>query len=72
MTCRRCHHAMHQECARERGSRPIQLWACILCGDRSDDTIRFNRAMRLPETDFQRRERIMREIKLCVQQTVSA
>jgi hypothetical protein len=62
---------MFQESISSR-RRWLWLWACFACGDRIDDTIRFNRAIRLPETDFQRRARIMREIKVRVQQTVTA
>lgn len=71
MTCRRCHGLMFQESISSR-RRWLWLWACFACGDRIDDTIRFNRSMCVSETDFQRRKRIMREITMRVQHTVSA
>lgn len=54
---------MGREFASEPGSTPIRLWACVLCGHRTDDTIRFHRAYQSEETQAQRHDRIMREYR---------
>ncbi len=62
MTCPRCQGLMCKELATERKSRPILLWACHLCGERLDDTIKIHRMFYTRETMQQRNERILREI----------
>lgn len=54
---------MGQECAREPGSAPIWLWACVICGHRMDETIQFHRAYQSEETQAQRHDRIVREYR---------
>lgn len=71
MICHRCQGLMFQEAISAR-RRWIWLWACFACGERIDETIRFHRAMLRQETDFERRNRIMREIQLKVQETLPA
>lgn len=70
MICARCHGLMVQEPVSSR-RRWIWLWACVACGDRVDETIRFHRAMQREETEFARRHRVQREIDLMMQETVS-
>ncbi len=60
MNCPRCQGLMCKEWAKQRRAAPVQLWACLLCGERLDDTIRFNRAFHKPESVAHRNERIMR------------
>jgi hypothetical protein len=63
MRCTRCHATMIAETASEWGSAPIVLWACVLCGNRTDETISFNRIFRREETASEREARIMRQIR---------
>jgi hypothetical protein len=70
MHCSRCQGLMVQEPVSAR-RRWIWLWACVACGDRVDETIRFHRAMQRQETEFERRARVMREIRLLTQEPVT-
>ncbi len=61
---------MGKEEAREPGSPPIWLWACVLCGHRTDDTISFNQIFKKEETTAARQARIMGQIRAYVQEEV--
>ena len=67
MTCLRCGGLMREEWVYTRLQR-LDLWACLLCGDRLDETIRFHRAMRRAETTSECSARLMREMQALVQQ----
>jgi hypothetical protein len=59
---------MTEEPAHEAGSPSIVLWACVLCGNRTDETISFNRIFRREETASEREARIMRQIRECLEE----
>lgn len=48
--------------ARRGSQRPIWLYACMICGDRVDEIIRFHRLFARQETTAERNERIMRSL----------
>lgn len=68
MTCPRCQGPLYQERAHEPGSPSIWLWACILCGHRTDETISFNHLFRREETTAERHARIAQQIRECVEE----
>ena len=59
---------MVEEPAYEQGSPSIVLWACLVCGNRTDETISFNRIFRREETSTERNARIERQIRECVEE----
>ncbi len=57
MRCGRCTGLMHTEYAMHDGEC-IRLWACVLCGERMDDTIQVHRIFAHAETEAARQWRV--------------
>lgn len=64
MICTRCGGLMRIEPVKSRQEERLLLWACFACGDRTDETIWFHRQFQREETDFERRQRIERELRV--------
>ncbi len=50
----------------DEAMQTVPLWCCVNCGDRTDEAIRFHRALRTVETRAQRNARILREIQVAL------
>ena len=66
-TCSRCGGLLYEESVKTVEGR-IWLTACYTCGDRTDETISFNRIFRREETSTERNARIERQIRECVEE----